>query len=348
VVGYVEDELVRGPNAAQVRYAESSMRNGFGLKFLHRFLNLPFLTLQRESLLTQLETNQRETDATVQELDLYLESDDANYEVYSNGVTKKRRAQAESLAPAPTIDVVVGQSSNTLKDPKFQQPLKQQSPTTTLPQKPISKDKVDSPRQNAAFVTQPPMVGKGGSDNVDVDLFVPDTEAAIDNFLEEDNSPRMAKLDLNDVGDDEEEESSTSGNNPMVAAFAEDVEVEEYNSSMAGAELSSDEDEEVIIISTKPALKTKLSNTSSKSPKVGLHFELPDSLKLDSSTNANDLEIAAEKPKKKQKKDKKSKTEKKKTNKQKSEDQDRDVLEEFLNGIPQSSIQPEEGSYEAL
>ena len=29
-----------------VRYAESSMRNGFGLRFLHKFLSMPYLTLQ--------------------------------------------------------------------------------------------------------------------------------------------------------------------------------------------------------------------------------------------------------------------------------------------------------------
>ena len=103
VLGYIEDELDRGDNAAGAKYAESSMRNGFGLKFLHKFLNLPFLTLQRESLVKQLETNAREMQATVDELDLFLDSDDANYQVYSSGVTKKRRAQAESLAPAPTI-----------------------------------------------------------------------------------------------------------------------------------------------------------------------------------------------------------------------------------------------------
>ena len=67
-IGFLEDELDRGDQAAEARYAESSMRNGFGLKFLHKFLNLPFLTLQKECLLTQLETNKRETLATLQEL----------------------------------------------------------------------------------------------------------------------------------------------------------------------------------------------------------------------------------------------------------------------------------------
>ena len=93
---------------AEIRYAESSMRNGFGLKLLHKFLNVPYLMLQRESLLTQLALNQREIEGTQLELDLYLESDDANYEVFLDGITRKRRQVAEGNAPTPTIDIVAG------------------------------------------------------------------------------------------------------------------------------------------------------------------------------------------------------------------------------------------------
>lgn len=66
---------------APVRYAESSMSNGFGLKFLHKWFNLPFLQLQRETLLTQLATNENEINITTQELDLYQQTDDSNYKV---------------------------------------------------------------------------------------------------------------------------------------------------------------------------------------------------------------------------------------------------------------------------
>lgn len=38
--------FVRPEGSAAIRYAESSMRNGFGLKYLHKFFNLPFLQLQ--------------------------------------------------------------------------------------------------------------------------------------------------------------------------------------------------------------------------------------------------------------------------------------------------------------
>jgi len=38
--------LFRSPGSADVRYAEASMRNGFGLKYIYKFFNLPFLYLQ--------------------------------------------------------------------------------------------------------------------------------------------------------------------------------------------------------------------------------------------------------------------------------------------------------------
>ncbi len=38
--------LSRPEGSGEIKYAESSMMNGFGLKYIHRFFNLPFLTLQ--------------------------------------------------------------------------------------------------------------------------------------------------------------------------------------------------------------------------------------------------------------------------------------------------------------
>lgn len=77
------------------------MRNGFGLKLLHKFFNLPFLQLQRETLLRQLERNELETKATVQELDMYCDSDEANYSKFLDNLVKKRREMADSNANIP-------------------------------------------------------------------------------------------------------------------------------------------------------------------------------------------------------------------------------------------------------
>ena len=141
----------------------------------------------------------------------------------------------------------------------------------------------------------------------------------------------------------------------MVASFAEDVEIDEYSGNNAAPirESSSSEDDEVVIkpkvtttMPSKTTLKTKLSNTSSKSD--DLHFELPDHLKnnelendIFDNINPTNAETKKKHHHKKGKKSKKSK-------KSKSEDQERDELEEFLNGVPANTIQPEEGAYEEL
>ncbi|XP_068968781.1 rab-like protein 6 isoform X1 [Bombus flavifrons] len=97
---------------AQVRYAESSMRNGFGLKLLHKFFNLPFLQLQRETLLKQLETNEEETRLTIQELDLFQDSDDANYNKFLDNLVNRRRALADSVSASILVPNVTSSLSN--------------------------------------------------------------------------------------------------------------------------------------------------------------------------------------------------------------------------------------------
>ncbi|XP_018332248.1 rab-like protein 6 [Agrilus planipennis] len=99
VLYYIES--IVESRSAQVRYAESSMRNGFGLKLLHKFFNLPFLQLQKETLLRQLERNEEEIQATVLELDTYFSSDEANYNKFLDNLVKKRREIADLNANIP-------------------------------------------------------------------------------------------------------------------------------------------------------------------------------------------------------------------------------------------------------
>lgn len=96
----------------QVRYAESSMRNGFGLKLLHKFFNLPFLQLQRETLLKQLDTNEEETHLTIQELDLFQDSDDADYNKFLDNLINRRRAIADSVSASNVVSNVPSSMSN--------------------------------------------------------------------------------------------------------------------------------------------------------------------------------------------------------------------------------------------
>ena len=313
------------------------MRNGFGLKFLHKFLNLPFLTLQRQSILKQLETNQREMEATLQELDIYLESNEADYEVYSSGVTHKRRAQAESLAPKATVDVVVGQPSNTFKE--LQQPKKL---TPMEKSKPVLLNQEPSP---------PPPPPKPTSSKIDnVDDFVPDSQTAIENFLDDNdpNSPtKLSKMSLDDNVSDDDSQIQI---NPKVASFNEDVEVDDYKSSginLQDLSSSSDDNEEAKaavakVKVTKVKVKAKLSNSSlkSNSEDSSLHFELPAHLQMSEALDPLEPLEPDEVGKKKAKKSKKPKEKKAKKHKERNE------LEEFLNGTPPST--KDEGTYEEL
>lgn len=81
-----------------VRYCESSMRNGFGLKYIYQFLNIPFLQLQRESLLQQLQINARDMDGSLEEIDSYARSTDNNYDLFIETLSNKRRTKQEALA----------------------------------------------------------------------------------------------------------------------------------------------------------------------------------------------------------------------------------------------------------
>lgn len=88
------------------------MRNGFGLKLLHKFFNLPFLQLQRETLLKQLDTNEEETRLTIQELDLFQDSDDADYNKFLDNLVNRRRALADSVSASNLVSSVVSSSTS--------------------------------------------------------------------------------------------------------------------------------------------------------------------------------------------------------------------------------------------
>uniref|UniRef100_A0A3B3VX56 RAB, member RAS onco family like 6 n=1 Tax=Poecilia latipinna TaxID=48699 RepID=A0A3B3VX56_9TELE len=91
--------LNRPMGSSYIHYAESSMKNGFGLKYLHRFFNIPFLQLQRETLLRQLETNQLDMDATLEELTVQQETEDQNYEIFLENLESRSKGYASPGPP---------------------------------------------------------------------------------------------------------------------------------------------------------------------------------------------------------------------------------------------------------
>jgi GTPase SAR1 family protein len=106
--------------SGHVRYAESSMRNGFGLKYLYKFFNLPFLHLQRETLLKQIEVNNHEIDATCQELGILQQSDEQNYDRFLYTIQNRRREIADKLSnvPAPAPSATSNGTTSTNPPPR--------------------------------------------------------------------------------------------------------------------------------------------------------------------------------------------------------------------------------------
>lgn len=63
----------------RVRYVECSMRNGYGLKHIQSFLNIPFLHLKRERLRQEIRELEREVEGAAAELELMSEMDYTSY-----------------------------------------------------------------------------------------------------------------------------------------------------------------------------------------------------------------------------------------------------------------------------
>ncbi|XP_040387434.1 rab-like protein 6 [Cygnus olor] len=146
------DNLNRPPGSSYFRYAESSMKNSFGLKYLHKFFNIPFLQLQRETLLRQLETNQLDIDATLEELSVQQETEDQNYELFlemmearSRGHTSPPTTNGQSPSSGSQSPIVPPSSTSTGSS----------SPGTPQPPQPLSTSSAISPEPPSSFSPVP-------------------------------------------------------------------------------------------------------------------------------------------------------------------------------------------------
>jgi len=263
VADFVENLQRVGEEVAEVRWGECSLRNGFGLKFLHRFFNVPFLTLQRQSLLQQLDVNRRDIQATQEELDVYMESEEANYQLFSDSLNNKRRAAAEQAAPTPSASIVAGQPSNTVdltKTSAFSTPSSQLSfsnrpAATGAPSKPAASPRpvvAGSPNKKGTAANSCHIGVNGHSaKSVDVDSFVPE-DVDFDNFLEDsDHNKERSNVAINNIESSDDEE----GGNPMVSKYDDEIDVDNYESAVVIRDESEDSDEEQRVRNKKPTVK---------------------------------------------------------------------------------------------
>lgn len=284
------DHLDRPPGSSYFRYAESSMKNSFGLKYLHKFFNIPFLQLQRETLLRQLETNQLDTDATLEELSVQQETEDQNYSIFLEMTEARRRGHTSPVAangqspplgsqlPAvPPSTTSLGSSGSSIPQPAPQLPLSapaacppqpSSASPTPLPEAPapaprrsiISRLFGTSPAADVALPPPEPAPAAAAPTSVQkVEDFVP--EDSLDRSFLEDAAPQKEEKTGAPLPDSDSD-GEAGGGNPMVAGFQDDVDLEDRPPSRApppsgpvpskNISLSSEEEAEEVVRPPRP------------------------------------------------------------------------------------------------
>uniref|UniRef100_A0A8B9NNV9 RAB, member RAS oncogene family like 6 n=1 Tax=Accipiter nisus TaxID=211598 RepID=A0A8B9NNV9_9AVES len=292
------DNLNRPPGSSYFRYAESSMKNSFGLKYLHKFFNIPFLQLQRETLLRQLETNQLDIDATLEELSVQQETEDQNYELFlemmearSRGHTSPLTTNGQSPSSGSQSPIVPPSSTSTGSSspgtPQPPQPLSTTSPAPPAAVPPPKRSIISRLfGMSPASDHSPPQPAPAKVQRVED--FVPDD--SLDHSFLEDPAPQKDKgKPQTKHRVDSESDGEVPGGNPMVAGFQDDLDLDDKIPSkpLLAAErvpsknvtLSSEEEEEEEVKDSKVVLipdedinmeQEKKRNSSSK-----VHTSLP-------------------------------------------------------------------------
>ncbi|KAM5145904.1 rab-like protein 6 isoform 2-T5 [Mantella aurantiaca] len=250
--------LNRRPGSSYIRYAESSMKNSFGLKYLHKFFNIPFLQLQRETLLRQLETNQLDIDATLEELNVQQETEDQNYEIFlemlennkclaSPVATNGQSPTSESQSPV--IPIISGSPDSSGAGTPLQMP----TPILAASPPPPAADVPDVSGQSPSTVSSPPLSQQSqqkrgfmsrlfGSSMTEsppakqetpthaeqpvkvqsVEDFIPD-ESLDRSFLEDSTTHKESERPPPRDRRDSDSDADVQGSNPMVAGFQDDL-----------------------------------------------------------------------------------------------------------------------------
>lgn len=251
--------LNRRPGSSYIRYAESSMKNSFGLKYLHKFFNIPFLQLQRETLLRQLETNQLDIDATLEELNVQQETEDQNYEIFLEMLENNKRLASpvatngqspSSGSQSPVVPIISGSPDSSCTGTPLQMPTpilaaSPAPPTADVPEvSGPSPSTVSSPplsqqsQQKRGFMSRlfgssttesPPAKAAETPTHVEqsvkvqsVEDFIPD-DSLDRSFLEDSTTQKDPERPPPRDRRDSDSDADIPGTNPMVAGFQDDL-----------------------------------------------------------------------------------------------------------------------------
>lgn len=216
-----------------IRYSEVSMSNGFGLRLIYKWIGISFLQLQRENIMNHLETNGNETKIMTMELDVYQQSNEANYDIFLSRLSQQRRTDAEKKSVAPTLPLPLlnkpSPNVNEIKSQNENQKL-ENSKTQDIAQKMFPANKLnlvqtESTKKVETFEEQPSIkiLATGNINNLDD--FVPD-DVLDKSFLEDAGHGDILKISK-EIEFDSDESDDDCGN-PMVAVYQADVDPDDF------------------------------------------------------------------------------------------------------------------------
>uniref|UniRef100_A0A182P6J9 Uncharacterized protein n=1 Tax=Anopheles epiroticus TaxID=199890 RepID=A0A182P6J9_9DIPT len=221
VHGFVEQASQE--RMAEIVYGDSSMRNGFGLRLLHKFFGIPFLYLQKSALEASLRKNAQDLDICRLEIDEYQKSDDSDYGRFLDNLISKKKARENTVSPAvsPTVPSVVRPTKSIIlggghpiivPDRNSHLAVASTTAVNTAKLNP-QRQQEHAPARSATVATLSSDMGFGKIDNVDE--FCPDGGVLDKSFLED-------TVDTTAPAPVESDEDEEDHHNPLVSRFDEE------------------------------------------------------------------------------------------------------------------------------
>ncbi|XP_052873017.1 rab-like protein 6 [Anopheles cruzii] len=217
---------------AELVYGDSSMRNGFGLRLLHKFFGIPFLYLQKSALEATLRKNAQDLDICRLEIDEFQKSDDSDYGRFLEQLISKKKSREGTSLPGssfgadtirPTKSIILG-AGHPIIVPDRNSHLAVASTTTVNTAKlSVPPQHQQQEKKSPRNVTMASLVSDLKIDNVDE--FCPDggvlDKAFLDDAGMELGKPFTGHQVVPPTGetDDEEEDDDRQHHNPLVSRF---------------------------------------------------------------------------------------------------------------------------------
>ncbi|XP_055627595.1 rab-like protein 6 [Toxorhynchites rutilus septentrionalis] len=258
IQGFIEE--LSQTRSAEIVYGDSSMRNGFGLRLLHKFFGIPFLYLQKSALEASLKKNEQDADICRLEIDEFLKSDESNYTTFLESLISRKKAKETTsphqqsasapntpleVLPRPTKSIILGgghpiivpdknshlavASTSTVNTAKLVSPaakLAASTPTKVSPG--VEALRIPKSATMGSMLSE----GKSGNGFValgspgggkisNVDEFCPDGGMLDKSFLEDASDVAAGLPESNAVLESESEDENH--HNPLVSRFDDDL-----------------------------------------------------------------------------------------------------------------------------